>query len=209
MFCSTSKNTHPSVTLFLPHRAMWNFLTLVFAQDWKKHIGQNFIGIWTTASPVISVSSNNYVSLFILTGPRRAVSLVTKLCRTDRRFSQHECVENKNTFPGLPVICVVWWGKMNEWYQMCEDRVQLKGVFFRGLLGRSLGMSMGQATRSSRGKTPGNSSGLGLSWVLLSFMTERSLSLWQSLPLEHYEIIDNCVVKLHFILEKLMSNHVL
>lgn len=122
MFCSTSKNTHPSITLFLPHRAMWNFLTLVFAQDWKKHIGQNFIGIWTTASPVISVSGNSYVSLLILTGPGRAVSLVTKLCRTDRRFSQHECVENKNTFPGLPVICVVCWGKMNEWYQMCEGR---------------------------------------------------------------------------------------
>lgn len=52
-------------------------------------------------------------------------------------------------------------------------RLMLQRAFFGALLRRLLGMNVGQASKSSRGKCPGTSSRLDLSQVLLSVVAER------------------------------------
>lgn len=46
----------PIFAFLFTSRAMWSCQTLVFAQDWRKHIEQNSIGIWAIIFQAISVS---------------------------------------------------------------------------------------------------------------------------------------------------------
>lgn len=151
--------------LFLPlsplHRATWSFLTLAFAQDWKKHIGQNFIGIWTTASPVISVSVNSDGNLFI---PGRAISPGNQNMQHGVGDS-HSSSLSRIKIPSQVCLWFVLYGE-RRWRPPNVLRQMSQQAFFGALLRKLQGMNKEQANKSSRGKNPGNNSRLDLPLVL-------------------------------------------
>ena len=136
---------------------MWSFLTLGFAQDWKKHIGQNFIGIWTTASPVISVSVNSDGSLFI---PGRAIP------PGNQNMQGGVGDSHSSSLPRIKIpsqVCL--------WFVLCGERrwrppnvlrQTSQQAFFGAIWRRLQRMNKEQANKNSRGKNPGNNSRLDL-----------------------------------------------